>query len=431
MALGQLHLGFEIRLLIERELGVAALQRFEDVLQEDRHTINQLQPKDIPFISSTLVSLFREEIGYERTERLTKIIEKIKAINELAEIEHEPTSPANQKKISTLHLKIGKLSIATHTLDEAAIHLKRVIRLSLMPGEETNLVEAFIGMGNLCRNRHEWQRAVDYYRQALVPARGLPGEDAAKVLNGLGNARWQLGDYTGARTHLQEADTLAAAAGNHELQGNVQNILGLICNDTGDQEGSRRHLRTAAELFEKEGSSLDVAMVYNNLGDSYLMTKEPERAIKEFAACRLHAEKVRHEKWIGWSLFNEGEARLMQGDADGCIEASSRAIELLEPLKDWKGSLAACRNLAQGYARKGDWQRVDESLAKAKAFAERHNNPFSTAHLLLEWGGIEMLRGSKDLAMSKLEESLRIFKEIKATPWVERTVAKLAELGNA
>ncbi len=170
----------------------------------------------------------------------------------------------------------------------------------------------------------------------------LAGASTARAM-----ARLALGDPTGARIHLEEAERLAPENGEILL------ALGTLLNEMGDHRAAERVLRRAI------GLDLENPATNNNLGVAY-------QGLGRLAEAQLFFEKAAEVR-PGDSVarVNLGRARLDSGEP---IAAERSFMEALE--RDPR-SAAALTGLVLVAVREGDYALARERLGTALGIAPK------------------------------------------------------------
>jgi len=242
----------------------------------------------------------------------------------------------------------------------------------------------------------------------------------SRAIRALCNVLWKKGEYEEQRKYLDEGLKLAEDSSLYEEATLFLNLYGMSYSDTGDFEIAQTYYLRAITNMEKINKDQHFAMIYNNLGDTYLQLEESDEAIKNFNLCKEYAEKIHNEKWIAWSLLNIAEALAQKGEADKCIDACEEAIPLLEFIDDKYGLMSTYRNAALGYSIKGDWGKVDDYLEKSLELLKPLKSPFQNGYFNYLWGLIELNRGDKKLAEEKLNKARDNFNEINSQFYVDK-----------
>ena len=150
--------------------------------------------------------------------------------------------------------------------------------------------------------------------RTLAAAPDAPVGLRAKALARRSTISHGLADYGPAMAFAGEARTLAAEAGDQELELRALGNLGAMAVEQVDIETATRYLTEAIELAERLGDEIEVARSNYNLASVLLLTNEPGEALGRFETTleivRRHGQKVGEIlslTKIGYALYKLGE----------------------------------------------------------------------------------------------------------------------------
>ena len=279
-----------------------------------------------------------------------------------------------------LHTLIAEYLVAKGHRSNAADHyeLAALASLDLDPNDRTApdlAADALLLAGDRARRRMEVRSAVDRYDRALImagPEKGW-GKREARVLAGLGEARYWLGEYRVATETLVRAVALAEANDDSFALALALRFLGDIAiNYEADVDKAEKLLNRSLEEAEKLGDSMAVVRTLLFAG------------------------------WVPWTRgrFDESEA------------IWRRALEMVEPTDQW-ARVRALTALSINRTEMEDPEGALKLIDEARVLAEETGDQFSLANTSVQKG-----RTLDDLG--RHEESL---------PWFDRGIAIFSELG--
>ena len=275
--------------------------------------------------------------------------------------------------------------VARYLLDKghgstAADHFELAARasLDLDPQDRTapdRAADALLVAGDRARRRMEIRSAIDRYDRALLMAGPEPGWAVreARILAGLGESRYWLGEYRLATEALTRAVSLAEAHGDDFALALALRFLGDIAiNFEADVDKAEKLLDRSLEAAEKMGEPMAIVRTLLFAG------------------------------WVPWTRgrYEESEA------------IWRRALELVEPNDHW----ARVRALTALSINRTEMENPEEALElidEARALAEETGDQFSIGNTSVQKG-----RALTDLGRNE-----------EAMPWFDRGVAIFSELG--
>jgi tetratricopeptide (TPR) repeat protein len=279
-----------------------------------------------------------------------------------------------------LHQQIAKFLMDAGHMSIAADHLELAAKASLDldpndRGPASNAADALLVAGDRARRRMESRSAIDRYARALVMAGQEKnwGVREARVLAGIGEARYWLGEYPAALTALNRAVALGEANNDAFALALALRFLGDIAiNYEADVDKAEQLLNRSLEAAEEYGDPWAIVRTLLFAG------------------------------WVPWT-------RERYDDAEAIWR---RALALVDPNDHWarvRALTALSINRSQMMDLDGALELVDE----ASALAEQTGDQFTVANT-----SVQKARVFDDLG--RQEEAL---------PWFDRGIAIFGELG--
>ena len=287
-------------------------------------------------------------------------------------------------------------------------------------GSRNQIINAYLALGNVERERSKLDEASDWYQKAMEMAREeLDNQAIAKAARGLGYISWRWGNYESALSMLAEAEKIAKEI-NDPLYGTIMVDTGNVYSALGDLEKAREYYMKGVEALQNSGNLWDLARAYNNLGDSYLQTMEWDRALEFFEKCSEVAKKAGLNNFLGWSLFNSAEALSGKGELQDALTYLDRALPILESIKDINGLSGVYRDYGIVYLKLGDYAKAETNLLKAMHYAEEADSADIMLDTKIDIAQLHILKGETEKAKEILELALQSAKEMDARKKMEK-----------
>ncbi|MGA8923270.1 MAG: AAA family ATPase, partial [Candidatus Dormiibacterota bacterium] len=279
-----------------------------------------------------------------------------------------------------LHTLVAQYLVGNNRPSLAADHyeLAALASLDLDPRDRSapdRAADALLVAGDRARRRMESRSAIDRYERALIMAgpAGTWGKREARVLAGLGEARYWLGEYRLATEALTRAVDLAESSGDPFAHALALRFLGDIAiNFEADVDKAEKLLERSLEEAEK-------------LGEPYAIVRT-----------------LLFAGWVPWTRGRFDEAERIWRRALGLVDA-----------KDHWARVRALTALSINRTEMGDADVALKLIDEASALAEEIGDQFSVANTSVQKG-----RVISDLG--RHEEAL---------PWFDRGAAIFTELG--
>ncbi|MCK4718326.1 MAG: tetratricopeptide repeat protein [Thermoplasmata archaeon] len=375
--------GMELQRILLKELdeyGVTVLRDQCAAMSKDLHT---LRIEDVPRLSRLVVKAIQPSVGYERTQRIEKEMQKFKILVELKGMSGEKMSEHNTRREVNALVALGNISRTIGDWEEAIGFYKRSMSRARPIKYELKEAEALRSLGHIYKRRNNWDDATRYFKKSLALSNHMRDNTGISDANrGLGYVEWRKGRYEGALEYYGRAMEAARKAGDDVAVGTTHLEFGLVHSDIGQLEKAKEEYLNAIEVLTAAREYQQAARAYNNLGDLYLQSEEFDEAIECFSKCREESTKINHQMMIGWGWFNEGECMIKKGDPKGGIEYCKKALVIVEKLDDRIGTYAVERNLGLGYGLMEDWEESEKHFKRSKEIIEKLDSPFNLGHLL-------------------------------------------------
>lgn len=279
-----------------------------------------------------------------------------------------------------LHQLVAQYLLDGGRLAIAADHLELAARASidLDPTDRRvpeRAADALLASGDRARRRMELRSAVERYQRALVMAGDEIrwGVREARILAGMGEAYYWLGDYPAAIEALRRAIRLGESTDDAFALTLALRFLGDIAiNYEADVDKAESLLDRSLEAAEK-------------LGDPWATVRT-----------------LLFAGWVPWTRRKLEESE----------QTWRRALDMADPMDKW-ARVRALTSLSINHSEMGDTDGALKLIDDANALAEETGDQFSVANT-----AVQKARALHDLG--RFEEAL---------PWYDRAIAIFSDLG--
>ena len=237
-------------------------------------------------------------------------------------------SPQLTRDIAFVYLKIGESFFRSGEYGDSLKNTERALKLARDISSGNLLATGLYQIGQAHAEMGAYQLAEQYFSQALPMARaaGIRADvTLARILYGLGNVYWRMGDLQKARNFCAESHDLATRLGDTHTQMLALNRLGVVTGLMGDSFEEERIYRQVLALATSVGNRERAAAALNNLGtladerydlqkaqDYYLQAMSLAREMGTQQSLALYLINMAHCE-IGLRKLVEAEAHLREG----------------------------------------------------------------------------------------------------------------------
>jgi transcriptional regulator with GAF, ATPase, and Fis domain len=205
------------------------------------------------------------------------------------------------------------------------------LRLAQQSGNGGRVASAAMNIGTICHLTGRVALATERYRESLRAA-DLIGDTngVAKAANNLGNLFIYLNRLPEARYWIERSDREARRADHRLLMAHNKALIGKVLHKEGDFLGARRTVSQAVADLREMGHSAEVGELQIELG-MIARSENDTKGMTHFAdAVEQLVESSGKKRQLAYVSFLRGEAHRMAGDCEAGIEASKRALQIVE-----------------------------------------------------------------------------------------------------
>ena len=272
-----------------------------------------------------------------------------------------------------------------------------------------NIGKSFSSLG-------EYQKAIEYHKQSLEIAQEVSNRDAAvTALGNLGCAYYSLGRYKQALEHHQEQLNLAQEVGNRIEEVNALGSLGLVLYFIGQNEQARDCYQKAWTIAREIGARAQEASLLSNLAACYNnFLGNNDKAVDCFQQALEIQREIGDRFGEASSQSGLGMTYRSLGQHTKAIECYQVALVIVLEIGDRSGQANYLSNLGLIYNLLGQYRHAIESCKRAliitQEIGDRRGEGFALNNLgiaLLNSGQLTQSENTLCAAM-EIKESLRI-----------------------
>jgi class 3 adenylate cyclase/tetratricopeptide (TPR) repeat protein len=280
-----------------------------------------------------------------------------------------------------LHQLVAEHQIATGHRSWAADHLELAAQASLDldptdRGVAERAADALLVAGDRARRRMEGRSAIDRYQRALALAgpEAAWGVREARVLAGMGEARYWLGEYAAATEALHRAVSVGEAVGDDFALSLALRFLGdLAINYEADVDKAEQLLARSLAAAER-------------LGEPWAITRT-----------------LLFAGWVPWTRMRFEDAEVIW----------RKALATAEPNDRW-ARVRALTSLSVNRQELHDPEGALRLIEEARALAEEAGDQFSLATTLVQTARVFDNLGRREELLPYLDRGIAIFADIGA-----------------
>ncbi len=302
--------------------------------------------------------------------------------------------------------------------------------LDLVKGKKSK-EEALVlyNLGELYWNRAEWEKALGYYEQSCRIAE-MTGDERQVVESaiGIGNSHYRMSEYDKALEQYEKSLKVAEEIGYKRGVGHSLNNLANIYADKGDAEKAIDYYERSLDLRKAIGDLWGIAASSRNLGDTLLSLDVHGKGLDYVEFALETYEKIGNQLYVAHVLTGIGNYWTNMGDYEKALEYHKSSLKGYSEGGDRSGLAVGLHNIGVVYNQTGDYDEalkyLKQSLEIRKEIQDEWGIAF--AHNAMSTSYLE--KGELEEALRHQNESLKIRKGINARPLTIRNYTGLAEI---
>jgi tetratricopeptide (TPR) repeat protein/transcriptional regulator with XRE-family HTH domain len=314
-------------------------------------------------------------------------------------------------------------------LDEGLSVLEGAIALPHAEEDPFNLVRALDNAAAGYRTRGNFQRSLELARRSLTLGERIQSPwDTAIALSGLGATYRMLGEWAEARRHLERGVALTRTVPAPWWATYVMFELGRLYLDEGKWQDASRLVQDALDISYRSGHLEGIRAGESVMAELDLIEGRPK-------AARDRLEPILDRRGLEEHQVTDLLPILTAAyEASGNLETAGATIgEAIRRATSSNSSLPLATSLVVSgklSATRGRLSNAEQEFQQAAELAHEMSHPYLEALALFEWGVILADRRDDQRARELLEPALAFFQRLGARPYIERTEASLATLGD-
>jgi DNA-binding CsgD family transcriptional regulator len=239
-----------------------------------------------------------------------------------------------------------------------------------------------------------------------------------------------LGRLEDAEHEATEAARVATFTGVELFRADALIIRAEIKAIRGNVAGAREDGHEALAVSTRIGWQMGVSQSSYALGLLALTENDPHAAVQFLSPVLSAVESLGVYEWpIAMAVPDGIEALVATGDRDQSHRLATALAAWGDKFDRPWAVATSHRSLAVIKAASGDLDGAANEAEHAIAAHARLPMPFELARTMLVFGQVQRRRGERRAARQVLQQALKIFEEIGARPWADKTRAEIARIG--
>jgi len=240
-------------------------------------------------------------------------------------------------------------------------------------------------------------------------------ESLAKVYNLLGNALYNLSDFSNSLEYYTKALDINQEINNKEAIGINYGNLGRVYKDFfSDYFKALEFYSKALQINQEIGNKQGISRHYTNIGIVYLELSDFNKALEYFSKALLIDEEIENKEGIGSNLVNIGIVCYNINEDEKALEYFKNSLVFLEEIGHKNFYSNALMNIGNAYSKLSDYKKSLEYHTYSLQIKEEIGNKAGISQNLTNIGSVYGKLCNYSKAFEYLNKSLEISLEIGA-----------------
>lgn len=291
--------------------------------------------------------------------------------------------------------------------DRAMDYYKQALALREAAGHKSKIASSLFNVATIHRYRGDYAQALDMFLKNLHANEEAGNKPlTAQALLNIGTVYRRTGNYAlalnyyGRSLTLQEqigfkqgvADALTAIGNVHTLQSNFPQAL--------------ENYRQSLDMHRASGDKRGIQAALGSIGIAYTLQGEHKQALEYLNESLTLSEAMNYEQGTANTLNNIGDSLNAIGERDRALEHVRRALRMHEATGDRPGILVSLVGLANINISRGDFAQGLDFADRAAALAREINDPWMLEQALTAAGLAYRAQGKRLQARRSFEEAV-------------------------
>jgi CHAT domain-containing protein len=252
----------------------------------------------------------------------------------------------------------------------AAVRGAPARRVAAQALTQTVPLDALLAQAGAALDKSDYRRAAPLYERAVAQAEAARDQRSlAAALNGLGIARWGLGEYREASSLRQRLLDLAVELGDLGLERDALNGLGLDAYSQGDYPTALDYYHRALDVDARAPSLQAEGLVWANIGLVYRYQGRYAGAVAAFDRSLAKRRAAGDDRGTAQTLNHLGIINRAMGRFDRAIDYYNQSLAMRRQTGDRQGEAQTLNNLGNVYLDMGERTRALDLYQRSYAIA--------------------------------------------------------------
>jgi len=248
-------------------------------------------------------------------------------------------------------------------------HYERARLLAKRVNDNLSEGSALNNIGKLYNDAGDFQKALEYYLQALPVLTNSP-DRRARTLSNIGVSYTALGDFDRALDYLQQALAIAKTGTDRATESTALSNTGYVYNRIRKYREALEYYDQARAIQQKIGNRDQEAQTLDYLGASYSDMGQPQKALEYHRQALEIQRATKNIRREGISLNNLGHVYTLLRQPEKAVEHFSQALSILRNINDLNVAALALEGRANAQQQLGNLSEARKDIEESLSLVE-------------------------------------------------------------
>ena len=283
----------------------------------------------------------------------------------------DPNSNRNASSQMNILIELGSAYSSLSEFNRAIDFYRQALEISQKIGDRNGEAKSLNWLGNAYCSLSQYHQAILFHQQSLEIKREIGDRNGeASSLNNLGNAYNSLGQYKQAIHFYHQSLEIFKEIGDFNYEANSLDNLGSTYHSLGQYQQSMNFYQQSLEIFKKIGNLSGEAASLTGLGNLYHSQGHYQQSIQFYEQVLAIDRKIGDRNGEANSLMGLGNDYCLLGHYQQSIQFYEQALEIDREIGDRSGEAASLKNLGLVLKELGLKKESSEALSMSRKIFE-------------------------------------------------------------
>ncbi len=254
--------------------------------------------------------------------------------------------------------------------EKAMDYAQQCLSVSEQIGFKKGIVNSYISMGVINKNKGNYPQALEFYHQAIKVAEEIKDKRGVAIAyTNIGNIYMRQGNYPESLKSFLEALKIYEEIGGKRNKGNLYNNIGNVYFNQGNFPEALKNHFASLKIREEIGDKYGLSLSYLNIGEVNEKLGNYDDAIKNYLAAKKIKEEIGDRIGIAMTYGNFGTIYLLQGNYPEALVNQLKALQVFEEIDDKNGIGGTTINIGIVFEKQGKHSEALKYVTKGLSLA--------------------------------------------------------------